>query len=124
MDSEFKGDERRQFLRLPYKTPLPYKVCKKETISKMLQGYTQNISLAGLMCNIKEKVPLKSTVWLGLDIGTLNICEDLEKRCIIQQKGILGKVVWADKKKNGSYDVGLRFLTREEKTEMSLPLIR
>jgi hypothetical protein len=55
-EDKYKGSERRQFLRLDYVTPLAYKICKEETIHKLLQGYTSNISPAGLLCNIKEKV--------------------------------------------------------------------
>jgi len=29
--------------------------------------------------------------------------------------GVLGKVVWSKKRINSSYDVGIRFITREEK---------
>jgi hypothetical protein len=41
---DYSGLERRQFLRLDFITPLGFKICKQETISKLLEGYTANIS--------------------------------------------------------------------------------
>ena len=109
-----KGAERRKFLRLEHKTPLDYKVCKKETISKLLQGYTSDVSQAGLFCNVRHEVKLNDIVWLSFDRATLSICEELEKRCLIYQNGIIGKVVRAHPKASGAFDIGVRFLTREE----------
>ncbi len=91
-----------------------YKVCKKSTISKMMKGYTHNISSAGLMCNLQDRVPKDSILWLQLDPGALNLCEEIERRSVIIQRGVLGKVVWEKKEDNG-YDIGVCFLTREEK---------
>ena len=109
------GKERRQFVRLDYTTPLAYKVCKKETISKLFQGYTKNISQAGLLCNIKDKVRKNDILWLSFDRAVLSICEDLEKRSFIYQNGIIGKVVRVEPKEDGTYNVGIQFITRQEK---------
>ncbi|MFC1704415.1 PilZ domain-containing protein [Candidatus Omnitrophota bacterium] len=111
-----KKDERREFIRLSYNRPLMYKVCKKATISKILKGYTHNISSAGLMCNLQEKVPKDCILWLQLDPGALSLCEEIERRSVIIQHGVLAKVVWEKKKgENDSYDIGVCFITREEK---------
>lgn len=114
------GKERRQFIRLPYRKPLQYKICKQETIKKLMSGYSENVSQSGLLCNIKEQVPLDSVLWLLLDMGALSICSEIEKRSIILQHGVLGRVVRTYPKKNGSFDVGLRFLTREEPPDNDL----
>ena len=111
----YQGPERRHFVRLDYTTPLTYKVCKKETISKLLQGYTTNISQAGLLCSIKDKVNKEDILWLSFDRAVLSICRDLEKRSFIYQNGIIGKVVRIAHKLDGTYDVGIQFMTREEK---------
>jgi hypothetical protein len=110
----YKGPEHRKFLRLDYITPLAYKVCKKETLSKLLKGYTSDVSQAGLLCNIKYKPKKGDILWLSFDRATLLICEDLEKRSFIYQSGIIGKVVRVGHKSDGSYDAGIQFLTREE----------
>ncbi|PIQ89746.1 MAG: hypothetical protein COV72_01475 [Candidatus Omnitrophica bacterium CG11_big_fil_rev_8_21_14_0_20_42_13] len=117
---KYSGAEKRQFVRLPYRSPLQYKVCKEDTIKMIMHGYTENISQSGLLCNIKEDVPQDSVLWLLLDLGALTTCAEIEKRSIILQHGILGRVVRTYQKKNGSFDVGVRFLTREEPADTDL----
>ncbi len=107
--------ERRAVVRVTCQTPLTFKVCKEETISKIMEGYTHDISPDGLRCTITEKVPMGCTLWLRLDKDALGMCEEIERKAVILQQGILGKVIWIDKQKNNSYDVGLQFVTREEK---------
>lgn len=115
MTEAYNQIERRKFVRLNYSILFDYKVCKKETLSKLLQGYTSNVSEAGLLCNLKDKVNKDDILWLSFDRATLNICEELEKRALIYQNGIIGKVVRIEPKDLGVYDVGIQFITREEK---------
>lgn len=115
MTPTYKGPERREFIRLDYTAPLDYKVCKKVTISKLLQGYTADVSSAGLRCNIKIPVKKGDIIWLSFDRATLGICADLEKRSLIYQNGVIGKVIRAERKEGGNYSIGVQFLTREEK---------
>ncbi|MDD2927276.1 MAG: PilZ domain-containing protein [Candidatus Omnitrophica bacterium] len=107
-------EERRESARFDYATPLAYKVCKKETLSKLLTGYTSNISTAGLLCNFRETVNPEDVLWLSFDRGVLSVCAELEKRVFIYQNGIIGKVVRVEPKGYDNYDVGIKFLTREE----------
>jgi len=115
MDDSYTGQERREFLRLEYTMPLAYKVCKQETISKLLEGYTVNVSEAGLLCNISDKVNLEDILWLSFDKGILIVCEEIESRSLIYQNGVIGKVVRIQENKNGTFAVGVKFITREEK---------
>ena len=64
---------------------------------------------------LKDKVQKDDILWLSFDRATLTICEDLEKRVMVYQNGILGKVVRITSKQDGLYDVGIKFITREEK---------
>jgi len=115
-DDIYQGQERRQFIRLDYLKPLAYKICKKETIDKLLEGYTANVSEAGLLCSIHDKITSGDILWLSFDRDTLVICHDLEKRSVIYQKGIIGKVVRIHLRHDGNYEVGIKFITREEKS--------
>ena len=115
MDRPYRGPERRQFTRLEIATPVAYKVCKEETISKLLEGYTSNISQAGLLCNLKDRVNKNDILWLSFERSVLNMFEELEKRSLIYQNGIVGKVVRTAQKSDNTYDVGVCFITREEK---------
>ena len=103
-------------MRVTCRTPLAFKVCKEEIISKLMEGYTKDVSRDGLRCTIREEVPLGCTLWLKLDRDALAMCEELERRAVILQQGILGRVVWADKSDGSDYDVGLQFITRREKS--------
>lgn len=115
MKNTYAGLERRGFVRLDYVTPLGFKVCKKKTIANLLTGYTSDISQSGLLCTVNERVNKNDILWLSFDRASLNICEELEKRILIYQNGIVGKVVWIKCKNKQDYVVGLRFITREEK---------
>jgi hypothetical protein len=52
---------------------------------------------------------------LSFGRATLIVCEELEKRALIYQNGVIGKVVRIEPKDFGAYDVGIQFITREEK---------
>ena len=111
----YRGPERRKFIRLDYIAPLDYKICTEQIINKLLQGYTANISEAGLLCNIREKVQKDDILWVSFDRGALSICESLEKRAMIYQNGIIGKVARVEFRQDNTYNVGINFITREEK---------
>jgi len=114
MELTYQGSERRQFIRLDFAAPLSYKVCKKETVSSLLSGYTSNVSEAGLLCKIADKVNIDDILWLVFDRGTLSVCSELEKNVLIYQSGVIGKVVRINPDDKGNFEVGIRFLTREE----------
>ena len=90
-------------------------MCKRSTVSKILQGYTSNISHAGLLCNIKDKVKKDDILWLSFNRDILDFCADLEKSSLVYQNGVIGKVVRTERKTDGTYNVGIQFITREEK---------
>ena len=116
MDIPQDNSERRLFSRIDFAAPLAYKVCNKDTLSKILQGYTSNISEAGMLCNIREAVNTDDILWLSFDRGILGMCEELEKRALIYQNGVIGKVVRIESKGYDNFDVGIKFITREEKS--------
>jgi len=120
MTELYRGPERRHFVRLEYVTPLAYKICNKETIARLLQGYVSNVSEAGLLCNITERVDRDDILWLSFNRDTLGICQEMEKRSLIYQNGIIGKVVHVEQKEDNTYNVGINFITREEQTVRQL----
>jgi len=117
MEDNYHGAERREFARLTYSKPLAYKICKQETLTKILEGYTVNVSQAGLLCNIKDKVNLEDILWLSFDKSVLIICSEMERKSLIYQNGVIGKVVRIDLNKNQTYDIGVKFITRVEKDD-------
>ena len=108
-------NERRSFERMAYSVPLGFKICSKETISKLCAGYLVNISQSGISCSIHEKVNTDDILWLSFDRDTLDFCREMEKRVLIYQNGIIGNVIRVEAGESGSYSIGIRFITREEK---------
>ncbi|MDD4938809.1 MAG: PilZ domain-containing protein [Candidatus Omnitrophica bacterium] len=113
--TEYEGAERRQFERQEYRAPINYKVCRKETIDLLLKGYTADISQSGVLCNIKDRVNKDDILWLSFEKSMLDIFEEIEKRSLIYQNGIIGKVVRIEEKGDQTFNVGVQFITREEK---------
>lgn len=120
----YKGPERRQNIRIEHVTPVNYKICKRKTLSTLMKGYSTNVSKAGMLCNLKERVKKDDIIWLGFDRGTLSICGDIEKNAFIYQNGVIAKVVRVISSNKGAYEVGVNFITREEKNSSNIyPLV-
>lgn len=120
MKRVYNDAEHRSFVRLNYIKPLLLKLCKKKTVFNLLDGYTSNISKAGLLCSIKEKVRINDILWLSFDRGTLNFCQELERKALVYQSGIMGKVVRVIHQGKNDYSVGIQFITREEKSHSNI----
>lgn len=119
-NTSYQGPERRSFIRMEHTSPLACKICKKETLSKLFQGYTVDVSSAGLLCNIKDLVNIDDVLWLSFERSVLRNCEEIEKRSLIYQNGVIGKVVRIADNDNGTHNIGIQFITREETDLRSL----
>ena len=51
---------------------------------------------------------------MDLDLRTLKICREIEDRALIVNNGLVGKVVRVEEGEK-NYDIGVCFLTQEEK---------
>jgi hypothetical protein len=116
----YTGEERREFGRIDCVTPLAYKICKAETVNRLFEGYTMNLSEAGLLCRVKEPLTKDDIVWLSFDRLTLSCCEQMERRAFIYQNGVFGKVVRIEGGPENSFDIGVQFVTREEKNSSNI----
>mgnify|MGYP003394640227 CR=1 FL=1 len=111
---ETNDKERREFFRLPHRTPLEFKAYG----DRKTRGASRNVSQSGILFQTEQEPPqLSSILWLSLDIRTLKICQEIETRALIMNNGILGKVVRVEEDvENGeSYDVGVVFLKKDQK---------
>ncbi len=124
--------ERREFFRLNFTTPLNYKSysgtrSKTSQISKSsARAVSQNISQSGILFQTENKPPqLSSIVWMSLDFRTLSICKEIEKRALIFNDGVLGRVVRVEEDTNDSnlYDIGVCFLKEEQKNSQEVEQI-
>jgi len=115
MEDTYTGSERRQFPRFEHVTPIAYKVCSKDIVSKLLQGYTADISQSGLSCKLQNRVNRDDIMWLAFDRAILSVCEEIDRKVFIYQNGIIAKVARVKPLENNYYDVGVQFILREEK---------
>ena len=128
--TEKSGQERREFFRVNFSSPVNIKSYSRFAPSTDAQragtGNTQNISESGILFQTEDKPPqLSSIVWMGMDIRTLTICKEIEKRALVLNNGLLGRVVRVeeDNKNNKRYDIGVCFLTQEEKNSLEVKQI-
>ncbi|MCG3176000.1 MAG: hypothetical protein MOGMAGMI_00938 [Candidatus Omnitrophica bacterium] len=115
--------ERREFLRLSFKTPVRFKTYAPESgpSNRVAQATSKNISQSGILFQTQADVPpqVSSILWMDLDIRTLRICQEIEDRALVLGNGLLGKVVRIeeDPSSSGTYDVGVCFLTQDQKAD-------
>ncbi|MDD5347908.1 MAG: PilZ domain-containing protein [Candidatus Omnitrophica bacterium] len=120
MEGSYPGPERREFVRLEHSAPIAYKICKPETLSMLLEGYTVDVSQAGLRCTINERVTVNDILWLSFDKSVLSVCSEIEHDSLIYQHGIIGKVVRIEQTAHRSFDIGVKFITRHEKSSSEI----
>ena len=113
------SQERREFFRINFSTPLNFKSYSRIPLEspKETKATSQNISQSGILFQTENNPPqLSSIVWMNLDIRTLSICKEIEKRALILNNGLVGRVVRVeeDAKNSNRYDVGVCFLTQEQ----------
>ena len=118
-------EERREFFRVNFKSPVQFKSYSTDRtgdqVSKrqsFLHGQSQNISQSGILFQMeKNPPPISSILWMNVDLRTLNICKEIENRALIFNNGLLGKVVRVeeDVRNMNTYDVGVCFLTQNDK---------
>ena len=125
MSLQSESQEKREFFRLKFETPLQFKSYSttqeqqtKQTSLSTASGVSQNISQSGILFQTNAAPPqLSSILWMRLDLRTLKVCQEIEKRAIIFNEGLLGKVVRVeeDTQNQNLYDVGVCFLTQDQK---------
>ncbi len=110
--------DRREYFRINFKTPLEFKIYPSKPLSETQKGSSQNISQSGILFQVDSRPPqLSSLVWMNLDIRTLSICKEIERKALILKDGLVGKVVRVeeDADNQNAYDIGVCFLTQDQK---------
>ncbi|MFC1576103.1 PilZ domain-containing protein [Candidatus Omnitrophota bacterium] len=121
-DRNYGGQERRAFVRYLYRKPMHCSTVtspKDHTfISNMISAVSKDISASGILFTIdKSEVPdPASIVILDLDYKTARACGELEKRALIVNNKLLGKVVRVTENGDkGKADVGVAFITKSDR---------
>lgn len=116
--------ERREFFRLNFKTPVNFITADSLTNQqKAKQGLSSNVSQSGILFQTQNEPPKVSTlVWMDLDLRTLQICREIEKKALVHNNRILGRVVRVEESAatDDSYDVGVCFLTEEQRSDRNV----
>ncbi|MBD3425922.1 MAG: hypothetical protein GF409_01670 [Candidatus Omnitrophica bacterium] len=116
-----EGDDKREFLRVDYETPLNFKVLKEDKLTAKSDVQSRNISACGLLfrTSTDASIPsLSSIVWIELDPKMMNICAEIENDLVIHNNGVYGRVVRiAEGEPGKSYDIGICFLRKKDMTE-------
>ena len=119
-----EGDEKREFLRVDYETPLNFKVMKGDKLSAKSDVFSRNVSACGLLfrtANDASIPALSSVVWVELDSHMMNICSEIEQDLVIYKNGVFGRVVRiAEGEPGKSFDIGVCFLRKSDMTESEL----
>ncbi len=114
---EGPGEERREFFRLDFRRPVKFREFQTKAAPSLRLGTAENISQSGILFKTRVVPPLSSVLWMDVDLRTLRICREIEKSALIQDRGILGRVVRVeeDPDEAHTYDVGVCFLRKSEK---------
>ena len=116
--------EKREFFRLNFSSPLEFKSYNPE--APQADGASKNISQSGVLFQTKQNPPaISSILWMNLDMRSLKICQEIEKRALVFNNGLLGKVVRVeeDPTTGKAYDVGVCFLTRDQQNSREVQAI-
>ncbi|MFH1878660.1 MAG: PilZ domain-containing protein [Candidatus Omnitrophota bacterium] len=121
---DMNGDDKREFLRVDYETPLNFKILKESKLNTKTDITSRNISASGLLFRTPNEasIPaLSSIVWIELDSHMMSVCEEIESDLVIYKNGIFGRVVRiAEGEPGKSYDIGVCFLRKKDMTEQEI----
>ena len=118
MVNEYKGKERRFFVRFDHEKPVHYNKVDlqgdRNIISSFFKAMSKNISVAGILFIAKsENIPeIYSLIMLDIDYKIANICQEIENRVLIINNKLLGKVVRVENNEDGTCSIGAAFITR------------
>ena len=104
---------RREYFRLDYRRPVKFRMIEDGEGSVRL-GTTANVSETGVLFSSSVLPRIASIVWMDMDLRTLKICKEIEKRAVVYQKGLLGRVVRLEEDPLAkTYNVGVCFVTQD-----------
>ncbi len=122
--NEFEGSDRREFLRYEYAKPLHFSIVSspkdRNSTPNLVNAITKNLSASGILFQTKEIPDIASLLILDLDFKTAKICREIERRAMIINNKLLGKVVRIEDSENGMCDVGVAFVTKDSSVSEDL----
>ena len=121
MSGDYRGEERREFLRHRYEKPLRYKIVnidpKRKDRSTFMDAVSKNLSASGILFSTKDIPNISSLLVLDLDYRTAQICQEIEENAMIVNNRLFGKVVRIEDDDSGFYNVGVAFIKKFDNLE-------
>lgn len=120
MTTQFKGTEKREFLRYEYNEPIKYSTVNpdedKNVAKKMIDVTSKNLSASGILfiTNSATIPEISSIVALDLDYKTASICKEIEKRALTSKNKLIGRVVRIEDNEDGTWGVGVAFIKKDD----------
>lgn len=106
--------ERREYFRLDYRHPVKFKMLDGEGSGSVRLGTTANVSETGVLFSSSVLPKIASILWMDMDLRTLKICKEIEKRAVVYEKGLLGRVVRLEEDPaTDTYNIGVCFVTQD-----------
>lgn len=118
--------EKRSFVRYDHKVPIHYSLVtkphEKGIVSKAIHAISKNLSASGVLFSTdKAHIPdLSSILILDLDYRMARVCEALEKRALIVNNKLLGKVVRIQRVPGDAINVGVAFIRKSDSLSADL----
>jgi hypothetical protein len=111
--AEKTGPERREYFRLDYRHPVKFKMID-DGVKTVRLGTTTNVSETGVLFSSSIVPKIASILWMDIDLRTLQICKEIEKRAVVYERGLLGRVVRLEEDlETDSYKIGVCFVTQD-----------
>ena len=120
MDDMDTGRDKREFLRYSYNKPLKYSTVNvindRDFISKLTDAISKNLSASGILfiTNVGKIPDISSIIVLDLDFRTTNVCQEIEKRALILNNKLVGRVVRIEDNEDGTFGVGVAFIKKSD----------
>lgn len=106
--------DRREYFRLDFRHPVKFRMIEEEGSGSVRLGTTANVSETGVLFASSVLPKISSILWMDMDLRTLKICKEIERRAVVYQKGLLGRVVRLEEDAaGGRYNVGVCFVTQD-----------
>ena len=121
MTDDRSKQERREFFRFDYKKSMHYSMVSSPkdtgTIASLINAVSKNLSASGILfvANASEVPEISSLIMLDVDYKTANICHEIEKRALIKNNKLLGRVMRIEDNGDGTCGVGVAFVTKSNR---------
>lgn len=114
-DHSKSPQNRREYFRLDYRRPVKFRVIEDSPESGEVRlGTSANVSESGILFSSSVIPKIASILWMDMDLRTLKICKEIEKRAVVYQKGLLGRVVRLEQDpETDAYNIGVCFVTQD-----------